>query len=258
MAGQVIAEGSVVGMLRKAEAGEIKLPLGLHNQKLPEETKFPILPIPLPYELDSGDKIEVPQNPLDVPLPDEVLPLNIEDDFTLPDDTPAQDLEASVPAHTDSEMFDTLPEETPVGEPNVIPCIIKIRKLTDADVNLWKPKPKSTPPVPLPDETEETDTLDDPEPGDKGVSTPSVRIVAGYGLHNRPKPLSVNRTGMPRASKNKVSFAGVFSTDESSQESRIPTEVPDDEDDPPPFVKITGLSEPSPYRLAAQKFIDAQ
>ena len=63
---------------------------------------------------------------------------------------------------------------------------------------------------------------------------------------------------MSRASKDKVSFAGVFSTDESSQDSRIPTEVPDDEDDSPPLVKITGLSEPSPYRLAAQKFIEAQ
>ena len=59
----VIAEGSVVGMIKKVEAGEIKLPLGLHNQKLLEETKFPILPIPLPYELDSGEKIEVPQDP---------------------------------------------------------------------------------------------------------------------------------------------------------------------------------------------------
>ena len=252
MAGQVIAEGSVVGMLRKAEVGEIKLPLGLHNQTIPEETKFPIFPMPLPYELDSGDKIEVPQN-LDLPLPDEILPLNIEDDLTLPDDTLG-----IVPTHADSEMFDALPDETPVDEPNVIPCVIKIRKLTDADVNLWKSKPKSTPPVPLPEETAEAVTLNDPEPDDKGVATPSVRIVAGYGLRNRPKPISVNRTGMPRASKNKVSFAGVFSTDESSQDSRIPTEVPDDEDDPPPFVKITGLSEPSPYRLAAQKFIDAQ
>ena len=254
MAGQVIAEVSIVGMLRKVEAGDIKLPLGLHNQKLPEDTKFPIVPLPLPYELDSGDKIEVPQNPLDVPLPDEILPLNIEDDTTLPDDTPTQDLGASVPARDNNEMFGTLPDDTPAGEPNVIPCTIKIRKLTDADVNLWKPKTKSIPTVPLPDETDETDTPNDPEPDDKGVSTPSACIVAGYGLRNRPKPLSANRTGMPRASKNKVSFTGVFSTDESSQDSHIP----DDEGDPPPFVKITGLSEPSPYRLAAQKFIDAQ
>ena len=170
MAGRVIAEGSVVGMLWKAEAGEIKLPLGLHNQKLPEETEFPILPKPLPYELDSGDKIEVPQNPPDVLLLDGVLPLNVEDDLlnTLPDDTPAPELEAGVPANAESEIPDTLPDETPAAEPNIIPCVIKIWKLTDADVNLWKPKPKSAPPVPLPDDTEDTDTFDDPSQGDKG------------------------------------------------------------------------------------------
>ena len=254
MAGQVIAEGSVVGMLRKVEAGDIKLPLGLHNQNLPDDTKFPIVPLPLPYELDSGDKIEAPQNRLDVLLTDEILPLNIDDGATLPDDTLNQDLGASVPPGDNNEMLDTLPDDTPIKEPNVIPCSIKIRKLTDADVNLWKSKPKLVPTVPLPDETDEIDKPNDSEPDNKPDDTPRARIVAGYGLRNRPKPLSTNRTGMARACKNKVTFAGVFSTDESSQDSRIP----DDEGDPSPFVKITGLSEPSPYRLAAQKFIDAQ
>ena len=260
MAGKVIAEGSVVGMLRKVDAGEIKLPLGLHNQKLPDESEFPILPKLLPYELDSGEKIEVPQEPPDVVLLDGVLPLNVEDDLldTLPDDIPAPGLETGVSVNAENVLSDTLPDETPDVEPDVIPCVIKIRKLTDADVNLWKPKAKSAPSVPLPDETEDTDTFEDPVPDDKGAPTPSVRIVAGYGLRNRPKPVKINRRGMSRASKDKVSFAGVFSTDESSQDSRMPTDVPDDEDDSTPLVKITGLSEPSPYRLAAQKFIEAQ
>ena len=265
MAGRVVAEGSVVGMLRKVEAGKIKLPLGLHNQTLPEETGLPILPKPPPYELDNGDKIEAPQNPPDVFLLDGPLPLNVEDDLlnTLLDDTPALGLDVGLPANTVSEQIDALPDETPLNEPNVIPCVIKIRKLTDADVNLWKPKPKSTSPVPLPDDTDDIATTEDPlcakMSNDQVIPTPSARIVAGYSLRNRPKPIVSHRIGMSRASKDKVSFAGVFSTDESSQDSRIVCkDVPEDEDDSPPLVKITGLSEPSPYRLAAQKFIDAQ
>ena len=97
----------------------------------------------------------------------------------------------------------------------------------------------STPLVPLPDETE-IDAVEDPAPvvppDNKGAPTPSVRIVAGYGLRNRPKPLRTNRVGMARASKNKVSFAGVFSTDESSQDSRMPaTELETEDDDTPPW-----------------------
>ena len=212
-------EGSVVGMIRKAEAGEIKLPLGLHNQKLPEETKFPILPILLPYELDSGEKIVVLQDPPDVVVLDGTLPLNVENEAMniLPDETPA-----------------------PVEVPKIIPCVIKIRKLTDADVSLWKPKSTAvpTPLVLLPYETERDgvqDSVPTSPPNNQGAPTPSVRIVAGYGLRNRPKPLSTNRVGMARASKDKVTFTGVFSTDESSQDSRMPvTEVETEEDGTPP------------------------
>ena len=225
MAGQVIAEGSVVGVIKKVEAGEIKLPLGLHNQTLPEETTFPILPIPLPYALDSGEQIVVPHDPPpDVVVFDGTLPLNVEND-----------------------TVDDLPDETPVQMevPKTIPCVIKIRKLTDVDVNLWKPKttavptPPTPPPAPLPDETE-TDGAEDPTlaapPKNKGPPTPSVRLVVGYGLRNRPKLVSTNRVGMARTSKDKVSFAGVFSTDESSQDSRMPvTEAETEEDDSPPL-----------------------
>ena len=245
MADQVIAEGSVIGMIRKVEAGEIKLPLGTHNQELPEETKFPILPLPLPYELDSGEKIKIPQDPPEVVV-----------------------LDGTTPQRVEKATVSTPPEETPVPVlmevPKTIPCVIKIRKLTDMDVNLWKPKSTAvpTPPKPLPDETE-SDNVEDPVPDDappkNSGPTPSVRLVAGYGLRNRPKPVRTNRTGMARASKDKVSFAGVFSTDESSQDSRMPVNEGEfEEDDSPPLVKITGLSEPSPYRLAAQKFIQAQ
>ena len=210
-----------MGVIKKVEAGEIKLPLGLHNQKLPEETQFPILPIPMPYELDTGEKIVVHHDPPDAIVVNDAVPLNME-----------------------NVTVDTLPDETPAPVlkevPNIIPCVIKIRKLTDADVNLWKPKLPvvPTPLVPLPDETEIdgiTDNVSTPPPKNKEVPTPNVCIVAGYGLRNRPKPLRTNRVGMARASKDKVSFAGVFSTDESSQDSRMPaTEVETDEDSTPP------------------------
>ena len=152
-------------------------------------------------------------------------------------------LDGTLPLSVENDTVDALPDETPVPiqmeVPKIIPCVIKIRKLTNVDVNLWKPKSTAvpTPPTPLPDETE-TDGAEDPVPvalpKNKGPPTPSVRLVAGYGLRNRPKPVCTNRVGMARASKDKVSFAGVFSTDESSQDSRMPvTEVKTEEDDSP-------------------------
>ena len=55
-------------------------------------------------------------------------------------------------------------------------------------------------------------------------------------------------------SKSNVTFKGVFSSEESSQDDTQPG-LPDET---PKMVKIKGLSEPSPYRIAAQQFISAQ
>ena len=83
-------------------------------------------------------------------------------------------------------------------------------------------------------------------------------MVSGYGLRNRPKPIPSGKAGPSRVSKSKVSFDGLFNSEESSQDSTLPVSTADDQDETSKLVKITGLSEPSPYRMAAQRFIAAQ
>ena len=81
---------------------------------------------------------------------------------------------------------------------------------------------------------------------------PGPRMVSGYGLRNRPKPVPSGKPGPSRISKSKVSFDGLFSSEESSQDSRLVTNADDDQYETAKLIKITGLSEPSPYRMAAQ------
>ena len=83
-------------------------------------------------------------------------------------------------------------------------------------------------------------------------------MVSGYGLRNRPKPIPSGKAGPSRVSKSKVSFDGLFSSEESSQDSKLFVSTADEQDETSKLVKITGLSEPSLYRMAAQRFIAAQ
>ena len=94
----------------------------------------------------------------------------------------------------------------------------------------------------LPEETELSDSVNIQGPlgtvpvilGTATISTPSVnpqgpRMVSGYGLRNRPRPIPIRQGWTKsRVSKTKVSFDGLFSTDESSQDSRIVSDTVDE------------------------------
>ena len=277
--GSVIAAGSVVGMLREAAKSE---------QDSPEETVFPIVSLNVPYVATDGHEVNLPvqENVEDiVEIPDETMgnvsvftdelqPLQ----NSLPDETPLSGVSAPVddslpdetPLNDDQVPVSVSPktDEKPRDEHGVIPCKIVVRKLDKSDINLWKPKPSrcvriptvsnlDNPPEPPNNSTAAKSTTD-------GSATPSstsntdipngYRIVSGYGLRNRPKPTPRGRHGPSRVSKSNVTFKGVFSSEESSQDE-TQTALPDET---PKIVKIRGLSEPSPYRIAAQQFISAQ
>ena len=208
-----------------------------------------ILPIPGPYVTTSGLEINYPEFD-DVP-----------ETIELPDNT----------IDVVDDQQDELREDLqPINDAPITtrPCSLILRKLTAEDINLWEPKNKKQK---LPDKTEITDSVDIQGPpgtvpivlGTATISTPPAnplgpRILSGYGLRNRPKPIPSGKPGPSRASKSKVCFDGVFSTDDSSQDSKLPTDVDDDQEEQTSLVKIRGLSEPSPYRMAAQRFISAQ
>ena len=162
--------------------------------------------------------------------------------------------------HQDTQFEDPKPKS---GTVTTRPCSLILRKLTAKDITLWEAKDKN---IKLPDETDVADVANIQGPpgtvpvilGTATISAPSAapsgpRIVSGYGLRNRPKPIPLGKAGPSRASKSKVCFDGLFSTDESSQDSKQLVDVDDDQDEPAKLVKITGLSEPSPYRIAAQR-----
>ena len=143
-----------------------------------------------------------------------------------------------------------------------------LRRLSDKDITLWKPKNKKRE---LLEETDMTNDVDIPGPpntvpvilstaitSSPPVNPPGPRMVSGYGLRNRPKPVPLGKAGPSRISKSKVSFDGLFSSEESSQDSKLLVNADDDQDETTKLIKITGLSEPSPYRIAAQRFIAAQ
>ena len=250
--GSIIAEGSVTNMLHQASVGKIKLPLQSQPQdlpvELPDETPSQILPIPGPYVATSGLEVNYPER--------DELPEILE----LPDDT--VDV---VTNQQDKQCEDPRPIS---GTITTRPCGVILRKLTAKDITLWEPKNKN---IELPDETDVADVANIQGPpgtvpvilGTATISTPPVlppgpRMVSGYGLRNRPKPIPSGKAGPSRASKSKVCFDGLFSTDESSQDSKLLVDADDEQDEMAKLVKITGLSEPSPYRIAAQRFIAAQ
>ena len=257
-------------MLQKVCVGEIKLPLQLKAQdlpvELPDKTPSRILPIPGPYvmtclEIDNPDYDDAPEI---VELPDETV-----DDVhpEIDNQRGLQDVDPDLSVGTEKETI------------SMKPCSLVLRRLSDKDIALWKPKNKKHG---LQEETElnigltNSDDLEN-TPGTSStvtstpvvlgtvtissplVNPPGPRMVSGYGLRNRPKPSPSGRAGPSRISKSKVSFDGLFNSEESSQDSRLFVSAEeDDHDETLKLIKITGLSEPSPYRIAAQRFIAAQ
>ena len=290
--GSVIAAGSVVGMLKEAAKSEQELPeetvfpivplnepyvtTGGDKINPPLEENVPnIVELPDETVINANESI-THQSQENVPnlvtLPDETL----EDAALLLNDLPP--VKESLPGKTslveEEEPCNTLLDASKSiyrVEHGTTPCSIVIRKLDKSDINLWKPKSvkcanalgRSS----VSDQSSQPKTPnngDAMKPSTDGNATPSntsnadtqagYRIVSGYGLRNRPKPTPRGRHGPSRVSKSNVTFKGVFSSEESSQDDTLP-ELPDET---PKMVKIRGLSEPSPYRIAAQQFISAQ
>ena len=235
--GSVISAGSVVGMLKESVKS---------NPELPEETVSPIVSLNVPYLTTAGEEINLPVH--------EKVPDIVE----LPDETP---LSVSVP----TVDLPPLNESEYLSIPTT-PCKIVVRKLDANDINLWKPKPRKSaiisdpdallPATPIKNVASKPSAAGSSTSADtSNINTPAkYRTVSGYGLRNRPKPTPRGRHGPSRVSKSNVTYKGVFSSEESSQDEKQ-TELPDET---PKYVKIRGLSEPSPYRLAAQQFISAQ
>ena len=237
--GSVIAEGSVTNVLQQARAGKIKLPLQSKPQdlpvELPDETPFKIFPIPGPYVTTSGLEIDYPghdEAPEILELPDETA------DPVIVNPQDIQRDDSDLTADAEKEIISTRP------------CSLVLRRLSDKDITLWEPKNKKR------ELLEETDMTDDVDI--LGPIPPGPRMVSGYGLRNRPKPVPLGKARPSRISKSKVSFDGLFSSEESSQDSKLLVSADDNQDETVKLIKITRLSEPSPYRIAAQRFIAAQ
>ena len=250
--GSVTAAGSVIGMLRKESAGEIKLPLRLHPQNLPVDTKdelldetvMPILPLPAPYVTLGGHEIITDTSQSEkVPNLVELLD-EMENDLDLENE---DHIDVPPPEHQiDTPKCETTPTKL---------CSLILRKLSDKDIALWKPNPKRNPTATLPDETDLSDSHESPDrdsaavPDNSTITPSGPRIVAGYDLRNKPTPVSWGKSGPSLTSKSKVNFDGLFSSGESSQDSKQCNDMDAHPGELVKLVKITGLSEPSPIEL---------
>ena len=207
-------------------------------------TPTPIQPIARPLGLKNMDLPDVPI----LELPDET----VDHDATLGKIIPLPSSDVYIPPNllqNDPPVHDSLTETVKDNRPTppTMPCSIDLRRLDAKDITMWSSKPISN------------QTLPDATSGIRNTYPKSK--INHYNLrdHKRKVQPTPVRKRPERTVGKPLTYAEP--TDDSSQDSQIIGTVYALDSRPPPdskVEKIIGLSEPSPYRLGAQNYIEAK